>query len=326
MEDFRTARRAELVAVCTLFLVLVWGACLIPLPAGRDHVAGANDSLLYNSILGRFMGNTVRMRPRDPEGRAYGIGGQHIMEQREERIDESITDVRDVADRWLAAEAAAARPFDEAPVPVGGDGGSNGATARIRIRTRVGPGNGGGEQGGDRREEAPWRREEAPRQPATLQVRNQAAQQPPPARGFAASRAEQGTAEIRAPGVAAGNAPPTDTGAGGDGGGFGFLVENPGILNQAGDMALEEEQEEDKDVHDLKGKAARYVAETLQAKSKAATLGENLVDAEAARVAGSDGSRVASEQALAKAMQAALAGRSSFRRRKLVCHVTDGVL
>ena len=34
-EDARTVRRAEFVAICSLFVVLLWGACLIPLPAGE---------------------------------------------------------------------------------------------------------------------------------------------------------------------------------------------------------------------------------------------------------------------------------------------------
>ena len=33
-EDIRVVRRAERVALCSLFIVLLWGACLIPLPAG----------------------------------------------------------------------------------------------------------------------------------------------------------------------------------------------------------------------------------------------------------------------------------------------------
>ena len=40
--------------------------------AGKDHQPGANDSLIYHSIFGRIMGNTVRMRPRDADG--IGIG------------------------------------------------------------------------------------------------------------------------------------------------------------------------------------------------------------------------------------------------------------
>ncbi|CAL5224336.1 g7008 [Coccomyxa viridis] len=39
---------------------------------GKDHQPGANDSLIYHSIFGRIMGNTVRMRPRDADG--IGIG------------------------------------------------------------------------------------------------------------------------------------------------------------------------------------------------------------------------------------------------------------
>ena len=34
-EDARTVRRAEGVAICSLFIVLLWGACLIPLPPGK---------------------------------------------------------------------------------------------------------------------------------------------------------------------------------------------------------------------------------------------------------------------------------------------------
>ena len=47
--------------------------------AGDDHEHGANDSLLYHSLLGRFMGNTVRMRPRDAAGNGRGvdINAQH---------------------------------------------------------------------------------------------------------------------------------------------------------------------------------------------------------------------------------------------------------
>ena len=40
--------------------------------AGKDHQPGANDSLIYHSLFGRVMGNTVRMRPRDADG--IGIG------------------------------------------------------------------------------------------------------------------------------------------------------------------------------------------------------------------------------------------------------------
>ena len=42
--------------------------------AGKDHQPGANDSLIYHSIFGRIMGNTVRMRPRDADGIGIGIG------------------------------------------------------------------------------------------------------------------------------------------------------------------------------------------------------------------------------------------------------------
>lgn len=47
--------------------------------AGKDHQPGANDSLIYNSLFGRMMGNTVRMRPRDAEGRGRGddVAAQH---------------------------------------------------------------------------------------------------------------------------------------------------------------------------------------------------------------------------------------------------------
>ena len=262
LEDFRTARRAELVAICSLFLVLLWGACLIPLPVGRNHEPGANDSLLYHSILGRFMGNTVRMRPRDKHGRAYGIDSELIPKYAADEGTDSLTDVRVIAERWLEAEKAAARPLDQAPA----DGGGGGTAARIRIQARVGA--------------AEDRRDEAPQQPATLTLHSQTLANP-----FAASRGEEGAGEDHAPDV--------------DGG---FLVENPGEENLAGDMAVGEDEDSG-----LAAKAAQYVADTLQAKSKAATLGENIVDAEAARVAGSDGSRVASEQSLAKAMHAAAA-------------------
>lgn len=281
LEDYRTARRAEVVAICSLFLVLLWGACLIPLPAARDHVAGANDSLLYHSILGRFMGNTVRMRPRDPHGRAYGLDSEHIAKYASREDKESITDVREVAEKWLASEAAASRPLNAAPAKEDGSGGG-GAAARIRIRARAGPA-----------EEGDQKQEGTPRKAATLTLRSQMQ-----AGGFPASRSEEGSGADRAPGT-----PGDDKG--------GFLVENPGAANQAGDMEAEEEGA------GLAGKAAQYVADTLQAKSKAATLGENLVDAEASRLSGSDGSRVASEQALAKAMQAAAAG--DLLRRCIIC-------
>ena len=34
-EERKAARRAELAALCSLVTVLLWGACLIPLPAGE---------------------------------------------------------------------------------------------------------------------------------------------------------------------------------------------------------------------------------------------------------------------------------------------------
>ena len=34
-EERKAARRAELAALCSLITVLLWGACLIPLPAGE---------------------------------------------------------------------------------------------------------------------------------------------------------------------------------------------------------------------------------------------------------------------------------------------------
>ncbi len=273
LEDYRTARRAEVVAICSLFLVLLWGACLIPLPAARDHVAGANDSLLYHSMLGRFMGNTVRMRPRDPHGRAYGVDSEHLLKYGDGGQKDSVTDVREVAVRWLESEAAATRPLDAAPAK---EDSSGGAAARIRIRARAGAG-----EAEDRED----RQQGTPRKPTTLTLRSQMQ-----AGAYAASRGEEGSGADRAP-VAQ-----EDKG--------GFLVENPGAANQARDMEAGEEEEGG----GLGSKAAQYVADTLQAKSKAATLGENLVDAEAARLSGSDGSRFASEQSLAKAMEAAAAG------------------
>jgi hypothetical protein len=53
----------------------------VPCRAGGEHEHGANDSLLYHSLLGRFMGNTIRMRPRNPDGsgRGYDIANQHRM-------------------------------------------------------------------------------------------------------------------------------------------------------------------------------------------------------------------------------------------------------
>lgn len=34
-DERRAARRAEVAALCSLVVVLLWGACLIPLPAGK---------------------------------------------------------------------------------------------------------------------------------------------------------------------------------------------------------------------------------------------------------------------------------------------------
>lgn len=34
-DERRAARRAEVAALCSLVIVLLWGACLIPLPAGK---------------------------------------------------------------------------------------------------------------------------------------------------------------------------------------------------------------------------------------------------------------------------------------------------
>ncbi len=62
----------------------------------------------------------------------------------------------------------------------------------------------------------------------------------------------------------------------------------------------------------LAGAAAQYAAETLQAKGRAATRGENIVDAEAARVLGADSARVASEGRLAKPAAAAAGGAGSL--------------
>ena len=42
VEDARTVRRAEAVAICSLFVVLLWGACLIPLPAGGGRLPCAS--------------------------------------------------------------------------------------------------------------------------------------------------------------------------------------------------------------------------------------------------------------------------------------------
>ena len=33
-DERKAARRAEIAALCSLVIVLLWGACLIPLPAG----------------------------------------------------------------------------------------------------------------------------------------------------------------------------------------------------------------------------------------------------------------------------------------------------
>ena len=46
-EERKAARRAELAALCSLVTVLLWGACLIPLPAGE---------LFHMLHLGQFSG------------------------------------------------------------------------------------------------------------------------------------------------------------------------------------------------------------------------------------------------------------------------------
>ena len=33
-DERRAAKRAEIAALCSLVIVLLWGACLVPLPAG----------------------------------------------------------------------------------------------------------------------------------------------------------------------------------------------------------------------------------------------------------------------------------------------------
>ena len=56
---------------CIQFFALIACICMCGRP-GDDHEHGANDSLLYHSLFGRFMGNTVRMRPRDAQGNVRG--------------------------------------------------------------------------------------------------------------------------------------------------------------------------------------------------------------------------------------------------------------
>ena len=45
-DERRAARRAEVAALCSLVVVLLWGACLIPLPAGKAslHTSGPSTS------------------------------------------------------------------------------------------------------------------------------------------------------------------------------------------------------------------------------------------------------------------------------------------
>ena len=40
-DERRAARRAEVAALCSLVVVLLWGACLIPLPAGEALLSRA---------------------------------------------------------------------------------------------------------------------------------------------------------------------------------------------------------------------------------------------------------------------------------------------
>jgi hypothetical protein len=77
------------------------------------------------------------------------------------------------------------------------------------------------------------------------------------------------------------------------------VVDNPGDADMGVDAMPQ---------NSLQGMAAVYAANTLQAKAKAATQGENIVDVETARVMGSGNIRVASENSMTIAKLAADAG------------------
>ena len=57
-DERRAARRAEIAALCSLVVVLLWGACLIPLPAGKAspyHMQGVSTSS-PRELMGTLMG------------------------------------------------------------------------------------------------------------------------------------------------------------------------------------------------------------------------------------------------------------------------------
>jgi hypothetical protein len=51
-EERKAARHAELAALCSLITVLLWGACLIPLPAGELYICCAFNIFQVCSLPG----------------------------------------------------------------------------------------------------------------------------------------------------------------------------------------------------------------------------------------------------------------------------------
>lgn len=287
LEDVRTARRAEAVAICSLFIVLLWGACLIPLPAPREFKAGANDSLLYHSLLGRAMGNTMRMRPRDGYGKTYDLSTEHstaedkskgkvplIVGGPHNRDVPGLTDTRDIADAWMlendppAEETVNQAPPNtlEQPPPAEGR-----ISARITVRSTGQKSletSGGGS------------RDSTGQEANTLQLRSQVNG------AFYPSREEQGQQQQQRGQQQEPVARVLEAGE--------EVVDDPGAASTEQDAG-----------EGLSRKAALYAASMLQAKAQAATQGENLVDAEMDRIGGANSMKVATQDTLAKAMLAA---------------------
>ncbi|KAK9839306.1 hypothetical protein WJX81_006877 [Elliptochloris bilobata] len=71
------SRRAELIALASLAVVLLWGLCLLPLPAERHAAPAAHDgrSLLRRSLLGRLLTPHLQ-RPGGPRREQDGPDGR----------------------------------------------------------------------------------------------------------------------------------------------------------------------------------------------------------------------------------------------------------
>lgn len=306
LEDVRTARRAEGVAVCSLFIVLLWGACLIPLPTTREHEHGANDSLLYHSLLGRAMGNTLRMRPRDRNGKTYDLSTEHstvetvkskaaavVVGGPHNREVPGLTDTRDIADAWLLENPPTreAGGFEPPPSTLEKPPPSEGViSARITVRAAS---KGSDSTGGSK---------VAGQEPPTLQLRSQAGGAQAASEDERGGQVQQLTQQQQQQMLAR----MLEDGE--------ELVDNPGDANLAANA---------KAGNGFSGKVAMDAASTLQAKAKAATQGENLVDAEMDRLRGADSMQASSEQRLAKAKLAAGIGETIPQVAPISCASTS---